>query len=150
MNYMNIYDIAKAFLSFESMTHKKLQKLCYYAQAWSIAFEDRLVESRFQAWIHGPVCPELYNIYKVYGWEDIPQETEFPSNISTDVKELLTEIYRIYGELDGDELENLTHSELPWIEARGNLEAWESSSINIREETMGEFYIAQYRNEINV
>lgn len=30
---MNIFDIANAFLSIEPQTHKKLQKLCYYAYA---------------------------------------------------------------------------------------------------------------------
>ena len=33
----NIMDVARLFLSQESMSHKKLQKLCYYAQAWCSA-----------------------------------------------------------------------------------------------------------------
>ena len=32
----NIFDIANWFLSKESMPQKKLQKLCYYAKAWSL------------------------------------------------------------------------------------------------------------------
>ena len=33
----SIGNIADWFLSQSSMTHKKLQKLCYYLQAWSLA-----------------------------------------------------------------------------------------------------------------
>ena len=33
--YGDVFDLADAFLCIDSMTHKKLQKLCYYAKAWS-------------------------------------------------------------------------------------------------------------------
>ena len=32
--------LARAFLSIDSMTHKKLQKLCFYAKAWYLALYD--------------------------------------------------------------------------------------------------------------
>ena len=38
-----IYEVAKYFLSLDDMTHKKLQKLCYYAQAWFLALYDTLL-----------------------------------------------------------------------------------------------------------
>ncbi|MDI9482523.1 MAG: hypothetical protein QM315_04995 [Bacillota bacterium] len=31
MKEISIFDVAKTFLHLESMTHKKLQKICYYA-----------------------------------------------------------------------------------------------------------------------
>ena len=31
---INIFELADTFLSFDIMTHKKLQKLCYYAYSW--------------------------------------------------------------------------------------------------------------------
>lgn len=58
MSGISIFDIADTFLSIEPMTHKKLQKLCYYAQAWHCALENEpICSASFQAWIHGPVCP---------------------------------------------------------------------------------------------
>jgi uncharacterized phage-associated protein len=55
-----IQQIAQWFLCKESMTHKKLQKLCYYAQAWNLALHNsELFEDRFEAWVHGPVSPVL-------------------------------------------------------------------------------------------
>ena len=35
-----VMDVANWFLSQSSMTHKKLQKLCYYAQAWHCALHN--------------------------------------------------------------------------------------------------------------
>lgn len=43
----------------------KLQKLLYYIQAWSLAIRGRIFfEGEFQAWVHGPVSPTLYNRFK--------------------------------------------------------------------------------------
>jgi hypothetical protein len=52
----------------------KLQKLVYYCQAWSLVWEDEpLFDSRIEAWVNGPVCPELYRahrrLYKVTAGE---------------------------------------------------------------------------------
>jgi len=39
----------------------KLQKLCYYAQAWHMVWEDEtLFDEDFQAWANEPVCRSLY------------------------------------------------------------------------------------------
>ena len=57
-----IFDIANWFLKKESMDQKKVQKLCYYAQAWSLAlFNKPIIDCKFEAWAHGPVCSELWN-----------------------------------------------------------------------------------------
>ena len=45
----------------------KLQKLLYYAQAWSMVFFGRqrhLFADVPQAWVNGPVYPVIYNIWK--------------------------------------------------------------------------------------
>ena len=58
-----IFDIANWFLSKEGMTHKKLQKLCYYAQAWYLAlYKNKLIDGYFEAWVHGPVNSSLYHM----------------------------------------------------------------------------------------
>ena len=52
----SIFEVARFFLTKESMTHLKLQKLCYYAQAWYLTiYGQRLFNEEFQAWLHGPV-----------------------------------------------------------------------------------------------
>jgi uncharacterized phage-associated protein len=43
------------------MTAMKLQKLCYYAYGYHLAWEGRqLFPERFEAWANGPVCRALY------------------------------------------------------------------------------------------
>jgi len=151
MSRFTILDVAETFLSIESMTHKKLQKLCYYSQGWHLALEkERLFDSRFEAWIHGPVCPELYARYRDSGWVAIQQCT-MPEVIekNDEVKEFLGDIYRIYGDLDGDQLESLSHDEEPWKAARVGLEPWQSSNNVIDEEIMRRFYLEEYERSQN-
>ena len=136
----DIFDLADAFLSIESMTHKKLQKLCYYAKAWYLALKDEnLIVERFEAWVHGAVQPDLYQKYRVYGFMEIPS---IYHNVSIP-KEFISfsrEVFSSYGHMTGDELEALNHSEMPWIKARGNLKPWESSNNIIDENDMKEYY----------
>jgi len=150
---ITIYDVANGFLTKGPMSHKKLQKLCYYAYAWNWALNNQpLVKSDFEAWIHGPVCSQLYNYYRGFGWNDIPQQSCLPKSIDENemVKDLINEIYRIYGDFSGDELELITHSELPWIEAREDLQPWDISTNKISEATMASFYLNLLQSESNV
>ena len=117
----NIYDVAKYFLHIDTMTHKKLQKLCYFAQAWYLANYGRpLVANRFEAWVHGPVSPELYSRYRDWGWEMLPQEQDEPQFNDSNVKDFLDQVYSVYGDYDANTLESITHKEDPWRNARGN------------------------------
>jgi uncharacterized phage-associated protein len=136
----NIYDMAKAFLSIEPMSNKKLQKLCYYAKAWHLAlYDENIITEPFEAWVHGPVNPELYDRYKKYGWETINEDIE-EKNIPVDFSTFAKQVYSSYGHMDADELEIVSHKELPWIEARGNRKPWESCHEVISETTMKEYY----------
>lgn len=147
---VSIFDVAATLLSFEDMTHKKLQKLCYYAQAWFLAlFKKPLFNERFEAWVHGPVSRKLYDIYKDYGWNTIAQPKTGVHIGEEDIKDFLGIIFNTYGGFDGDELEALTHSEWPWIKARAGLEEWEPSTKYIEEDTMKEFYWSVYEQAQN-
>lgn len=139
-NKDNIFTLAEAFLCITSMTHKKLQKLCYYAKAWYLALNDKnLIPEQFQAWIHGAVQPGLYQIYKEYGSEDIPKSNT-NIKISEEINSFAKEIYDAYGHLTGNELEQLNHTEEPWIKARGNCKPWERCDNIITEDSMKIFY----------
>lgn len=117
----DVFDMAKAFLSIEPMTNKKLQKLCYYAKAWYLALKDEnLFEDDFQAWVHGPVNYDLYLKYKDCGFNRIPMvETTELKNVPEEYIDFASNIFDAYGHLTGGELEIVTHQEDPWIAARG-------------------------------
>lgn len=136
----NIFVLARAFLAISSMTNKKLQKLCYYAKAWYLAFYDHnLIDEPFQAWVHGAVQPALYAKYKKYGFDRIPK-CESTNDIPEEFKAFATEVYEAYGHLTGDELEAINHQETPWINARGDCKPWEKCTNEISEEDMKLYY----------
>lgn len=136
----DVFALAKAFLAISPMTHKKLQKLCYYAKAWYLALYDHnLIEESFEAWVHGAVQPTLYQAYKKYGYNDIPLFTEV-DELPEEFLSFAREIYGSYGHLSGDELERINHQEEPWLKARGNRRPWENCNEKISEDNMKQFY----------
>lgn len=140
----DILDLAKAFLSIEPMTNKKLQKLCFYAKAWHLAiYDEDLINEKFEAWVHGAVNPELYHEYKEFGYSDIPQYTGSMKGIPEEFIEFANEIYESYGEMTGNELEALNHTEDPWINAREGYRPWERCTVEISKNDMKEYYRKQ-------
>lgn len=143
---MNIIDIANAFLSIESQTHKKLQKLCYYAYAWYLAQTDeQLFEEKFEAWVHGPVSPKLYSEIRynrniIGDWGEVPK---YEGNVDEDALSIAKWVYEAYGEFSGTDLEIMTHREDPWIKARGGIKSWERSNTIISDSDIKEYYRKQ-------
>lgn len=145
MEQYSIFEIASYFLSKESMTHKKLQKLCYYAEAWCYALLDYKLttDTHFVAWVHGPVSPTLYAKFRGYGWLDIPKNNSIMV-FDDKVTNLLEDVWFTYGELTGNALEVLSHSEDPWRNSRKGLREDESSNRKINPEIMKSYYKSIY------
>lgn len=138
-----VFDVANWFLHKESMDHKKLQKLCYYSQAWSLALNGKkLIDEEFEAWVHGPVNRALWNSLRDYGYSNInPDALNGRARpLDSSSIQLLEKVWATYKDLNGFQLENLTHRELPWIQARGNLAPYEPSNSIIRKDTMKMYY----------
>jgi uncharacterized phage-associated protein len=125
------------------MTNKKLQKLLFYTQAWSLVLNDeKIIDDRFEAWIHGAVIPSLYGRYKKFGFQQIIEDydtSEF-NQLTESEKQLLDEVWEVYGMYDPDYLEELNHSEMPWQKARMNTSPLEVSKAIISEEDMKAYY----------
>ena len=141
-----IFDVANWFLSKEAMTPKKLQKLCYYYKAWGLALydEDLLPNSRFEAWVHGPVNPALYQHYRSYYWQEIPKRADNSEKFGEKELELLNSVWYTYGELTANAIEVLTHTEAPWRRARGDIDEFTNSTKEIPNEEMKEYYRKLY------
>lgn len=124
------------------ITNKKLQKLVYYSQAWSLVLNDRkLFKDPIEAWVHGPAVRSLYVQYKNFGFNPIVEEIDESSiKISAEDKKLLNEVWKVYGKLDAGYLEMLTHSEKPWQDARNGLQSYENSNNEITPKAMKSFY----------
>ena len=129
--------------SLPGITNKKLQKLLYYSQAWSLALRNkRLFKDDIEAWVHGPAVRSVYTAFKQYSFGEIKTDVSKDdfSILSAEELELLNTIWSVYGKYDADYLEALTHSESPWQEARNGLAAHQSSSKVISPDTMKAFY----------
>ncbi len=141
----SVFEVANWFLKKEPMTHLKVQKLCYYAQAWTYALKGyRLEDTDFQAWVHGPVSPALWERFKAFGYDTIKIKGEIKFSFETGDIKLLEDVWDTYGENTGSALEALTHRELPWIEARRGYETDERCTVVISPKTMAAYYKSIY------
>mgnify|MGYP001199837550 FL=1 len=151
---VTIYDVANYFrwkTDYEAgdyMTNLKLQKLCYYAQAWHLAFTgSAMFSDELEAWDHGPVNRDLYKHYRSQldrGWDPIePDEVTAnfsPADVfSLNELETLQEVWNSYGDLSAKRLEDLTHQEDPWLNT--------SKNCIIETDLMREYYSAVLRGE---
>ena len=61
-----VFDVAKYILrKCGRISTWKLEKLCYYSQAWTMAWDEiPLFNEDFEAWANGPVCPEFFKEHK--------------------------------------------------------------------------------------
>lgn len=141
----SVFEIANWFLLKEPMTQKKIQKLCYYAQAWCYTLKDfRLMDTVFEAWVHGPVSPALYDKFKGFGYSSIRLVGKVTSHIADEDIELLESVWETYGDHTGNALEALSHSEPPWIEARIGYAPNERCNVPISIESMKKYYASIY------
>lgn len=112
------------------MSHLKLQKLLYLVAGYHLAYFDApLVADQFEAWVHGPVSRKLYNSLKQYSilYSDIqykPEDGELSprerleQTLTSDQLDLIDEVLDLYGKDSGLQLEQLTHQQSPWLNAR--------------------------------
>lgn len=102
-------------------SNKKLQKLLYYVQAWSLAFDNGPVfEDEIEAWVHGPVVRSVYRKYKDFGFNPIIVDNRgYDVDCFSDTtKAIMDNVLKTYSKYDAEFLEMRTHLEAPWIDAR--------------------------------
>lgn len=122
----NILEIAECFLSKESMTHKKLQFMCYYADVLCLAlYDEKMLEGNFEAWIHGPANRKLFNKYKDNGRAIISIDLEKQLE-NKKYQKIIDFTWDIYGNFTGDELESYAKSyDIAYKEAREGFKDFE-------------------------
>lgn len=100
------------------ITNLKVNKLLYFAQAWSYVRNNRpLFDENIEAWQYGPVVPSVYSTFKHYGRNNIAEVSEKLAldSFSEDELQLLIDIQREYGKYTASTLVDLTHEKgSPW------------------------------------
>jgi len=133
------------------VTPMALQKLLYYSQAFYYAlFQNELFCDRCQAWVHGPVYPEVYYKYRDHGYDPIEKPLQY---LDDDLLELtaretdfLDAIISSFGCFSGSTLSRITHSEIPWIDARGNLKPQDRGFTEINADIMHSYFCQVVEN----
>jgi len=138
----SVLDVAKYVLSkCGSLSTLKLQKLCYYSQAWSLVWDDvPLFEESFEAWANGPVCPRLYSEHRGHFQVEADQIPGNSDKLNKTQIETVESVLSHYGNMSSYELSTLTHNEKPWKVARQGLAPGESGDEQITFEAMAEYY----------
>jgi uncharacterized phage-associated protein len=147
------YIIAKYDNVGDLLTNKKLQKLLYYIEAWSLVHINSIIDEEFEAWVHGPVIPSVYQEYKKFSYSSIFIEYEDGLDSSKFIKafesenqkyeshfSLIEAVLNKYGSLSSRDLELLSHSEKPWIITRKNFSPIDNCSEIIDKTLIREFY----------
>lgn len=140
----NVFDVARYILEKnenQPMSTMKLQKLCYYAQAWSLVWDDApLFPEEFEAWANGPVCRELFNQTRGQFSVTANDEPGDSSNLTVDAKETINAVLEHYGSQSAQWLSQLTHMEAPWNEARKGIAEGDRCEEVITKESMAIYY----------
>ena len=139
----SIFDVAAYILEKTGcISTWKLQKLCYYSQAWSLAWtEKELFPEDFEAWSNGPVCHELFGAHKgLFMIERKDLSRGNSSNLTAEEKDTIDVVLKDYSSMSPYELRELSHNENPYKMARIGLADGDPSSRIITKSSMGDFY----------
>lgn len=138
---VSAHDVAAYILDQQGpLSAMKLQKLVYYAQAWSTVWDDRpLFPERIEAWANGPVVRELYDLHRgqfeVRGW---PRGNA--AALDEDQRSTVDAVLRYYGPRNAQALSDMTHKEDPWRLARTGLPEGVRGNAEISLSLMSEYY----------
>jgi uncharacterized phage-associated protein len=122
----SIFDVARYILETigGEVSTVKLQKLCYYAQAWHLVrYGTELFPEDFEKWDNGPVCRDLYETHKgkfSINKHQIPPELYTDAEFVDEEHGTLGYVLDRYGPINGNELSLMTHEEDPWKNAQRN------------------------------
>ena len=116
--------IAYIFEKLEEVTPLMLQKLLYFIQGiYSALYGKPIFEEDCRAWIHGPVYPEVYGLFRDFKYNPI-DDARFAllegkeDALTNDEKRVIDLVINTFGMYSGKVLEKITHNEDPWMEAR--------------------------------
>lgn len=138
---VNVFDVAAYILKkIGSMSTMKLQKLAYYAQAWSLVWDERpLFKEEIEAWANGPVIRDLFYFHRgQFLISSIPIGN--PDLLNDKQRETIDAVLEFYGDKPAQWLIDLSHKEGPWQEARKGLPLNGSSNRIIRLDSMADYY----------
>lgn len=132
------------------ITHLKLQKILYFAQAYYLGGLSRpLFEEEIEAWQYGPVIREIYTLFSPHGNSLISETTVCPGGnphseiLPKDQQILKEKIWDNYGRFSAWYLVESAHSHDPWKDAWEKNGQGQNGQIIIPKKTIQKYYGTQ-------
>ena len=139
--------IAYIFEKLEEVTPLMLQKLLYFIQGiYSALYGSPIFEEDCRAWIHGPVYPEVYKLFRDFKYNPI-DDARFAllkgreDILAEDEKHVIDLVVNTFGIYSGKVLKKITHNEDPWKDARKGYGDNIPSSELLPKKRIMEYYI---------
>lgn len=139
--------ISYIFKKAEEVTPLALQKMLYFIQGiYIVLFDVELFSEECEAWAHGPVYKDVYEVFKNFKYNPI-DDTRFAmfqnrfNELSDNEKKVIDLVVESFGMYSGKTLERITHDETPWMEARINCLPGEPSNEVIPKESMKKYFL---------
>ena len=103
-----------------SISNLKLQKILYFVQAeFLVSVGSPCFAEEIEAWDFGPVVPEVYHEFKIFGSADIPKFVclNEAAAISNKDKTMINDMVDQCGAYSASTLVEITHNQDPWLHA---------------------------------
>ena len=138
--------ISYIFKKAEEVTPLALQKMLYYIQGiYMVHWGQVLFREDCEAWVHGPVFKDVYEVFKGFKFNPIDDmrfvmfQNRF-NELSDDERTVIDLVVDSFGIYSGKILEQITHGERPWLEARGECLPDELSDEVIRKDSIKKYF----------
>lgn len=98
------------------ISNLKLQKVLYFLQAQHLVSTDKkLFEDEIEAWDFGPVVPEVYREYAIFGGASIPGFMKQMPHIAKDDARIINPMLDKLRNYSATDLTQLTLNQNPWL-----------------------------------
>lgn len=140
--------ISYIFEQMKEVTPLALQKILYFIQGiYMVLFGKPLYKEDCMAWVHGPVYEDVYDLFKDFKYNPI-EDDRFAifkdrfEELGEREKMVIDLVINTFGKYSGKVLENITHAELPWKNARLGYEASEPSREIISKDEIRNYFVS--------
>lgn len=139
--------ISCIFEQLGEVTPLALQKILYFIQGLYFSrYGIPLFNDNCQAWVHGPVYVEIYDMFRSFRYDPI-DDPRFEllkgrsNNLDEKEREVIDLVINTFGMYSGKALERITHRETPWIDAREGYSENEHSQEEISKEAIKAYFV---------
>jgi len=134
------------FNKLDEVTPLALEKILYFIQGLNLALYDKpMFKEECRAWLHGPVYPEVYEMFRSFRYNPIDDPrfaiiNESKDELTDEDRHVIDLVLNTFGMYSGKTLEVITHSEGPWIEARKGFSGTFATNVLLSNESISKYY----------